>query len=125
MTLIPRATSDASQVIANISVLRFQNITDMIGGYSNSTTDAPNWGAMVWATVSVYPDFLGQMAWMILFMIPFLMMWVAFSDLIPVAIIGIFFGLYVFAYVGSQYQWIGILFIGLSIAGVMWGLWQR
>ena len=125
MTLIARATSNASQAIANISTVRFDNFTAQWGGYSNATTDAPNWGMMIWATVNVYPDFMGQMAWMILFMIPFLMMWVAFSDIIPVAIIGIFFGLYVFAYVGVQYQNLAILFIGLSVAGVLWGLWQR
>jgi len=54
-----------------------------------------------------------------------MMMWVAFSDIIPVAIVGIFFGLYVFAYIGTQYQGLAVLFIGISVAGVLWGLWQK
>ena len=125
MTLVPRVTANISNVITNISTVRFDNFTEQWGGYSNTTTDAPNWGAMVWATVSVYPDFMGQMAWLILFIIPFLMMWVAFNDLFPVAIIGIFFGAYIFNFVGYEWQGLGILFIGLSITGVLWGLWQK
>jgi len=125
MTLAARVTANASNVIGNISALRFENFTEQWGGYSNTTTGPPNWGMIVQSVVQVYPDFLGQVAWLGLFMIPFMMMWVAFSDIIPVAIVGIFFGLYVFAYVGSQYQALAVLFIGLSVAGVLWGLWQK
>jgi hypothetical protein len=125
MTLAARITSNASNVIANISTDRFENFTEQWGGYSNETVGAPNWGLIVQSVVQVYPDFLGQMAWLVLFLIPFMMMWVAFSDIIPVAIVGIFFGLYVFAYIGTQYQGLAVLFIGISVAGVLWGLWQK
>jgi len=125
MTLAARITSNASNVIANISTDRFENFTEQWGGYSNETVGAPNWGMIVSSVVQVYPDFLGQMAWLVLFLIPFMMMWVAFSDIIPVAIVGIFFGLYVFAYIGTQYQGLAVLFIGISVAGVLWGLWQK
>lgn len=125
MTLLPRATSNASQVITNISIDRFQNFTEQWGGYSNTTTGAPNWGMIVQSVVQVYPDFLGQVAWLVLFLIPFMMMWVAFSDVVPVGICGIFFGLYVFAYIGSQYQGLAVLFIGISVAATLWGLWQK
>lgn len=125
MTLVARATSNASQVISNISVVRFENFTEQWGGYSNSTTLPPNWGNIVWSTVSVYPDFMGQLAWLVLFMIPFMMMWITFSDVIPVAIVGIFFGLYVFAYIGSQYQGLAVVMIALSMCAVIWGLWQK
>lgn len=125
MTLIARATSNASQAIQNISVVRFENFTEQWGGYSNATTQAPNWGHIVYSTVMAYPDFMGQLAWLVLFMIPFMMMWITFSDIIPVAIVGIFFGLYVFAYIGSQYQGLAVVMIALSVCGVIWGLWQK
>jgi hypothetical protein len=125
MTLAARVTSNASDVIGNISALRFENFTEQWGGASNTTTGPPNWGMIIQSVVQVYPDFMGQMAFLILFIIPFMMMWVAFSDIIPPAIVGIFFGLYVFAYVGSQYQGLGIIFIALSIGALIWGLWQK
>jgi hypothetical protein len=125
MTLVARATSNATHVIQNISTVRFENFTDQWGGYANDTINAPNWGAIVWSTVSVYPDFMGQLAWLVLFMIPFMMMWVAFSDVVPVAIVGIFFGLYVFAYIGTQYQMFAVIMIALSVCAVIWGLWQK
>jgi hypothetical protein len=125
MTLVARVTANASNVITNISTGRFDNFTEQWGGYSNTTVGPPNWGMIVQSVVQVYPDFMGQVAWLVLFVIPFMMMWVAFSDIIPVAIVGIFFGLYVFAYIGAQYQGLAILFIAISVAGVLWGLWQK
>jgi len=124
MTLAARITSNASNVIANISIDRFENFTEQWGGYSNETVGAPNWGLVVQSVVQVYPDFMGQMAWLVLFIIPFMMMWVAFSDIVPVGICGVFFGLYVFAYIGTQWQWLGVVFIVLSIVTVILGLWR-
>jgi len=126
MTLTARVTANVSNVITNISTDRFQNFTEQWGGTSNTTVGPPDWGMIVTSVVQVYPDFMGTVAWLVLFMIPFMMMWIAFSDLLPVGIVGIFFGLYIFAFnIGAIPQAVAIIMIALSCTAVLHGLWQK
>lgn len=125
MTLAPRATANITNVIQNISTVRFENFTEQWGGNSPTFNGSPNWGNIVWATVQVYPDFVGQIAWFMLFVIPFMMLWISQGEAVPAAVIGLFFGLYVFAYIGSQYQILGIAIAMVSIATVIWSIWQN
>jgi hypothetical protein len=115
----------ANDTIANISIGRFDNITDQWGGWSSNQTAPPDWGRMIWEIVSVYPDFVGPVGWFILFFLPFVMMWIAHADMVPAAIVGMFFGLYVFAYVGSQYSYIGIVFMAIAVASMVWSMWLK
>lgn len=125
MPLIHRANTTAADMISNISASRFTNITNEWGGYANDTVSAPNWGTALYQIVSVYPDFLGQIAWLIIFLIPFAMMWVGHADVVPAATIAIFFGLYVVAYIGNQYFWMGIVMMMVGLATVLWSLYNR
>lgn len=122
IALVHRANTTAADMIANISSSRFTNITNEWGGFSNNTVTGPNWGTALFQIVSVYPDFLGQVAWLILFLIPFAMMWVGHADMVPSAIIGFFFGLYVFHYIGDQYWFAGLAMMGIGTATVLWSL---
>lgn len=123
--LVTRTTATASDTISNISIGRFENITSYWGGWSGNQTDAPNWGRILWEIVSVYPDFVGPIGWFILFALPFIMMWIAHADMIPAAIVGMFFGLYVFAYVGDQYSYVAVVFIAIAIASMVWSMWLK
>ena len=125
MTLIHRANTTNADVISNISAYRFDNITDAFGGFANNTVSGPNWGQTLFGIVNVYPDFMGQVAWFIIFLIPFAMMWVGHADVVPASIVGIFFGLYVFAYIGDDLAWVGILMMMVGLGTVIWSLWQR
>lgn len=125
MTLAHRVNTTAADVIQNISAIRFSNLTDQWGGYNNTTTDGPNWGQSLWHIVSVYPDVVGPIAWVILFSIPFLMMWITHADIVPTALVGIFFGVYIFAYIGNEYYFVGLAFIAVAIASILWSLYQK
>jgi hypothetical protein len=125
MPLIHRVNTTAADMISNISATRFTNITEEWGGYANDTVGAPNWGTALFQIVNVYPDFLGQIAWLIIFLIPFAMMWVGHADVVPAATIAIFFGIYIVAYVGNQYFWMGIVMSVIGISTVLWSLYQR
>lgn len=125
MTLPHRINATAANVIQNITSIRWDNVTEQWGGMNPNVTGPPNWGVTIWQIVSVYPDFLGQIAWFILFSIPFIMMWIGHADVVPAAILGVFFGLYVYAYIGDQYQFIGIAFIGIALSSIVWSLWQK
>jgi hypothetical protein len=125
MTLAHRVNTTAADVIANISAIRWDNLTEQWGGMSNSTTEGPNWGTALWNIVLMYPDSVGPIAWVILFSIPFLMMWITHADIVPAALVGLFFGIYVFAYIGDQYYFVGVLLIALAISSILYSLYQK
>ena len=123
--LAARIMANATNVIANISSARYENFTEIWGGNNPNFTGIPDWGAGLWTVVSVYPDYIGQVAWFVLFSIPFLMMWINHSDMLPAAIVGIFMGLYVIGFVGTQYFGIGVALIALAVTSVVWSVWIR
>jgi hypothetical protein len=125
MALIHRANTSSTDLISNISLLRYTNFTAAAGLEANDTVTSPNWGMMIYHIVNVYPDYLGQVAWVVLFSIPFVMLWLAHADMTAPAVIGVFIGIYVFAFVGSQYMYLGIVFIAISLATLVWSAWQK
>lgn len=125
MTLVPRVTANATDVIANISPSRWDQFVGLWGGYSNTTTEVMDPGSFLLVVSSQYPDIVGPIAYLILFAIPFIMMWIAHADMVPAAIIGIFFGLYISFYIGGSYFNVGLLFIGIAFTSVIWSLAQK
>ena len=125
LDLVHRANTTSTDFITNISILRYTNITNVLGLDSNGTINGPNWGLAIFHTINVYPDYLGEIAYVIIFSIPFVMMWIAHADMTAPSIVGIFLGVYIFAFIGSQYQMAGILFIAISIAALVWSVWQK
>lgn len=120
-----RIKANISTTIPTIAVDRFTNITDSWGGYNATNTSIPNFGSAIYSIVSVYPDAIGQLVWVILFALPFLMMWITNADMVPAGVIGIFFGVYIFAFIGSQYGYVAVAFIIISVASIAWSMWQK
>jgi len=125
MTLVPRVTSNASNVIQNITPSRWENLINTFGGYSNQTTQPPDAGTVIWNIAMQYPDLVGPIAYVVIFAMPFIMMWITHADMVPAAIVGIFFGLYISFYVGNQFFYTGLLFIGLALTVIVWSLAQK
>ena len=110
--------------LVNISNPRLVIVNSLWGGYTN-TTDAPNWGLLVWNSIAVYSDSMGQIVWVILFAIPFIMMWIVQSDMTLPAIVGMLFSLYVFAKLPSQYIVFAVGAFCICIAALLWSLYKR
>lgn len=125
VALTARAMANATHVIQNITTVRFENITGSWGGFSENQTGAPDWGMMLWNIVSVYPDAVGPIAWLVLFATPFIMMWLAHADMVPAAILGIFFGIYVFAFIPDVGSYVAIAFICLAATVILLQVWQK
>lgn len=123
--LVHRVNTTAADVIENISVVRYENITNALGLNSTNVSAEPNIGSALWHTGGVYSDALGIVAWVILFSIPFIGMWVAQKDMVPAGIVGIFIGLYVFAYIGNEYLFFGMAMIAIAITSIVWSLYQK
>jgi hypothetical protein len=110
--------------IAQIPNPRLTIVNSLWGGYTN-TTDAPNWGLLAWNSLAVYQDAIGQIAWVILFAIPFIMMWIVQSDMTLAAIVGMLFSLYVFAKLPSQYVVFAVGAFCICLAALLWSLYKR
>ena len=122
---IHRLNTSSVDVIPTINTLRFTNITGGFGGEMNNTNLSPNWGAIVQNVAYVYPDAMGQIAWVLLFAIPFLMMWIGHADMVVPGIAGIFLGLFVYGFIGSDYAGVAGAFVMISIVSILWSLLQK
>jgi hypothetical protein len=114
----------ASVPITTIPIPRWDNISDTWGG-SNVTDAGPNFGILLQQSVFVYSDAMGQIVFVIFFAIPFLMMWIVQADMTMPAIVGMFFSLYVFAKLPSQYILFGVGCFVICIAALLWSLYKR
>ena len=126
-TLADRVMANSSNNITNITIgNRFENITNQWGA-SNVTvnTSAPDWGRLLFELVSIYPDFMGNAAWFILFALPFMMMWLAHADMVPAALLGIFIALYAFLFIPDIWKFQAVFFIVLGITAVIVGIYLR
>lgn len=120
-----RINTTPANRISNISAIRWDELINQFGGYDNETVSGPNWGQGLWSLMIQYPDAVGPIAYVIMFSMPFVMMWITHADMVPAAIVGVFFGLYVAFFVGDAYFWVGIVLIALAITTVLWSLAQR
>ena len=127
MILLPaRLMANATNQIANISSARVGEFFNYsFGGDTLNSTGLPNWGMGLFTVANVYPDYVGNIAWFVLFAIPFLMMWLAHTDMMPASLVGIFIGLYVIGFIGNQYFGFAIAMIALSISGLLWSIYMR
>lgn len=115
---------NTTTTIAALPTGRLSNITDLWGGY-NTTTVGPDFGMLIWSSVMTYQDAIGQIAWVIIFAIPFVMMWINQMDMTMPAIIGMLFSLYVFTKLPSQYIVFGVGAFVICIAALLWSLYKR
>lgn len=121
-----RLMANSTDVIANISSNRIANFFNYsFGGMEYNHTQMPNFGLALFEVVSVYPDYLGMVAWFVLFAIPFIMMWLTHSDVVPAAVLGLFLGIYIVGFIGPQYMVIGVAVMAVAVTSIIWSLWLR
>ena len=126
ITLPARLMANSTDVIANISSNRIANFFNYsFGGTELNHTAMPNFGLALFEVVSVYPDYLGMVAWFILFAIPFVMMWLTHSDVVPAAVLGFFLGVYIVGFIGPQYMMIGVAVMAVATTSIIWSIWLR
>jgi hypothetical protein len=121
-----RINTTSVDAISNITDIRFSNVTNSWGGSGNNTTAPPNWGQLIYQDISVFPDYLGpELGWVLLFSIPFIMMWISHADMTVPGFLGILLGLFVFGYIGSQYTFVAIGFMAIGITAMVWSISQK
>lgn len=120
-----RAMANPAETVPTLNVDRLTNITNSWGGNATNVSVVPDFGTLISTVVGIYPEHVGVLAWVVLFALPFIMMWITNSDMVPAGVIGIFFGAYIFGFVGSQFAYVGIVFIVIAISSIVWSMWQK
>jgi hypothetical protein len=100
-------------------------VIDSLWGGWNTTESIPNFGMLIYQGISVYPNAVGQIALVILFAIPFVMMWIAGMDITLPAIMGLMFSLYIALKVPEQYMFFAWGAIVISLAALAFSLYKR
>jgi hypothetical protein len=114
----------AFETFATFNMTRYNQAILAWGG--NGTTEQPvNWGLLLFNLIGVYPDAIGQIAYVIIFAIPFVMMYIAQADITLPAIIGLMFSLYVFTTLPEQYIIFAIGCFAISLTALIWSLMKR
>ena len=103
---------------------RLPTVNALWGGF-NTTTESPNFGLLIYNSILPYSDSMGQIAWVILFAIPFVMMWIAGADMTLAAIVGMLFSLYIFLKLPQQYIVFAVGALAICISALIFSLYKR
>lgn len=105
----------ANATITPVSTQAYHDMLDAFGGNvtpENETAARVNWTAFIVADIGVYSAVMGVMAYVIIFAIPFILMWLMQGDMVPPAVAGILVGGFLLVYLPTEYS----LFAGLMVA---------
>jgi PKD repeat protein len=115
----------AATVIPTIPNEHYLPILGMLAMGEEETTAIPNWSALPLELMGVYTDYMGPIAFLIIFLIPFGMMWLAHGNMKLLAILGLITCGFVFLYLPATYQAAAIMCMLVSIAAGLWGLFKQ
>jgi hypothetical protein len=126
-TLISRTSARvmASATFTPVSTQAFQDLYDSIGGNTspvNETDAAINWTQFLGATLEPYTLLMGQLALVIIFAIPFVLMWLMHMDITPAAVAGIIIGGFLLAFLPPEYSLLAGIFVVLGLVAVVYSL---
>lgn len=111
--------------IAPVAIPRFMGIVnESFGGYNQTNMTTPNFTGAITNTLMVYPDTMGVLAYLIIALIPFAMMWISHGNTKMASVVGLFVIGFVGAFIGGVYLVAGVIFIVLSVVTTIWGLYK-
>ena len=121
MTYIPREI--ANTTINPILIPRFMNIINStFGGFQQVNVTRPNWTNATTNTLMTYPDAMGIMAYLIIILIPFAMMWISNGNMKMASVVGLLVGGFAWAFLPATYVSASYICIVISVAAGIWGL---
>lgn len=85
----------------------------------------PNIEGMLMQAVKPYTDQIGAFFYVILFGVPYLILWLKQKNLIVPSIIGILFGAWMLVKVPAAYTMPAVALLALIVAGGLYGLYAK
>lgn len=132
LVLLPATTSAALNIsrpiahatIAPISTDMYVRVLGIFGDHTTITNEsaAIDWSAIFSIVGDAYTGTMGKMALIVIFAIPFLMMWITQRDMTLPGLVGLLLGLYILVMLPADMVRVAIVFIAMSITAVVYSL---
>jgi hypothetical protein len=115
----------ATATLPTIPGERYDALTRLLGFGNVESTDTPNWSGAPPEIVGVYTDYMGPIAFLLIFLIPFGMIWMSHGNMKLLAVVGCITGLFVFQYLPANYTAAAVICIVVSVAAGIWGVFKQ
>lgn len=115
----------AAATFTPVSTQAYSDIYNAIGGNvspQNETAAAINWTELGFASLEPYTLLIGQLAFVIIFAIPFVLMWLMQQDMTPAAVAGIIIGGFMLAFLPAEYSLLAGILTVLAVLAVIYSL---
>jgi hypothetical protein len=112
----------ANDTIATIATPHFANVSAYFINGTNETSAPPDYGMWFTNALQVYPDFIGPIAYLLIFFIPFGMIFLSHGDIKLISILGLLTAPFIILYLGGVWVAAAFVVILLSILGLIWRL---
>jgi len=94
-----------------------------VEGYENFSNNM-SWDNFTAMIVAPYFTLLGNLFYLLILGIPLFMLWIRQENIILPVTIGFIIGLVGWNYLPPEYHAVSVLFLGLSIAGILFGIFK-
>jgi len=108
--------------ITTIATPHFANVSAYFINGTNETSAPPDYGMWFTNAIWVYPDLIGPIAYLLIFFIPFGMIFMSHGDIKLISILGLLTGPFIILYLAGPWVAAAALVILASIVGLVWRL---
>lgn len=120
--IIGAARVMATKTISTVSTPHFANVSAYFINGTTEVTEPPDYGMWFTNALQVYPDLLGPIAYLLIFFIPFGMIWMANGDTRLLCVLGLITGAFVLAYLPSTWVAAAVIIMVISVVTLVWRL---
>lgn len=110
----------ANTTIQTIATQHFQNVSAYFINGTNETSAPPDYGMWVQNAIWIYPDMVGPIAYLLIFFIPFGMIFMSHGDIRLIGVLGLITGPFVILYLAGPYVAIAVLVMLAAFVGIVW-----
>lgn len=112
----------AGDTIATIATPHYANVSRYFINGTNETAAPPDYGMWFTNALQVYPDFLGPIAYLLIFIIPFAMIWMSNGDTRLISVLGLITGAFVLAFLPANWIAAAVIIMVISVVALIWRL---
>lgn len=122
VTLIAAPRIMANDTIATIATPHYANVSSYFVNGTNESSAPPDFGNWAIESIKVYPDFIGPIAYLLIFLIPFGMIWVAHGDTRLICVLGLITGAFIVLFLPATWAAAAVIVMAISVVALIWRL---
>lgn len=116
----PRVMAD--ETIATIATPHYANVSAYFINGTNETITPPDYGMWFTNAIWIYADLLGPIAYLLIFFIPFGMIFISHGDIKLISALGLLTGPFIILYLAGPWVAAAFLVMFAAFIGLVWRL---